>query len=77
MGKYAGECKPSEAQMSQTLHMAKKGLFYDWPWTDSWELSSWNLLTDKSVLCAQGFESHYISLSRYFVQFPSWGLELQ
>lgn len=34
------------------------GLFPNWPLANSWELRSWNVLTSKSVLHAQGIEAH-------------------
>lgn len=40
-------------------------LFHDWPLTGSWELSSWNIMTDKSVLHAWGHEPCYNSFSRW------------
>lgn len=35
--------------------------FHEWPLTNSWESSSWNVLTDKSVLNAYIFETYYTS----------------
>lgn len=57
-----------QGPIAQTLHMPKKCLLHAWPLAASWELSSWNVLTDKSALHALGFQSHCTSSSRYFVQ---------
>lgn len=40
------------------LKPCKGGLFPNWPLANSWELRSWNVLTSKSVLHAQGIEAH-------------------
>lgn len=60
-------------------------LFPDWPLAGSWEPSSWNILTDKSVLHVWGHEPCYNSFSEWFILtkwfmlntcLPSVGLEL-